>query len=280
MTNEITEKEISDYLDTRDDFDLELFAYRTLRENGWDAHLGGSYTDEITGKPRQYDVQALKEFHLHTIVMMDVECKSLSSDFPLVISRMPRVEPEAFHEIIRSWHRKQIGDTVFTIERADGPHLKLYPASEYVGKSTKQIKYDGSRKLIASDSDTYDKWSQALSASSSLIRTATKSFPGHDRYRHTFIMPILLVSDSTLWVVDYAEDGKRSAPKKVDETTLLVDRRYSCGDKNAKEYRINHLHVYTRTGFVNLLKNLGSPNGLMRDKIFGAALRSMPANVG
>ena len=58
----ITAADIAQYLDVRDDFDLELFAYQELRQHGWDAHHGGTYMDPFTEKPRQYDVSARKEF--------------------------------------------------------------------------------------------------------------------------------------------------------------------------------------------------------------------------
>ena len=39
MADEITADRIAEYLSSRDDFDLELTTYRTLREHGWDARL-------------------------------------------------------------------------------------------------------------------------------------------------------------------------------------------------------------------------------------------------
>ena len=44
-SKDIKAEDISRYLDDRDDFDLELFAFRTLKANGWFAELGGTYVD-------------------------------------------------------------------------------------------------------------------------------------------------------------------------------------------------------------------------------------------
>jgi hypothetical protein len=79
---EIKAEDIQQYLDGRDDFALELFAYRSLRERGWSASLGGSYFDPILGKLRQFDVRAHRQFHLERHIHLAVECKSLSPASP------------------------------------------------------------------------------------------------------------------------------------------------------------------------------------------------------
>jgi len=54
----ITAADISEYLQTRSDFDLELFVCRALRERGYVTAHGGTYIDPAKGIPRQFDVRA------------------------------------------------------------------------------------------------------------------------------------------------------------------------------------------------------------------------------
>jgi hypothetical protein len=165
IVTEITGKDIAEYLDCRDDFDLELFALRSLRERGWSAHHGGTYVDPHLHKPRQYDVRALYQFGPQRDLLLAVECKSLSPEAPLVVSRVPRDEEDSFHELLKTGRSPELGTTVATSERSDASRVHFYPKGAMVGKSMTQIRRDGSGKLVASDSESYDKWSQALTSS-------------------------------------------------------------------------------------------------------------------
>ena len=46
----ITAKDISVFVDRRDDMALEIFTYRTLRQAGWWANHGGFYRDTVRDK--------------------------------------------------------------------------------------------------------------------------------------------------------------------------------------------------------------------------------------
>jgi hypothetical protein len=52
---------IKNYLDKRDDFDLELYALRSLHESGWVTEHSGSYVDPVEQTVRQFDVSAWKD---------------------------------------------------------------------------------------------------------------------------------------------------------------------------------------------------------------------------
>jgi hypothetical protein len=276
MTREIIADHITHYLDSRDDFDLELFGYRVLKERGWIAHHGGMYVDPITGKPRQYDIQARYEFSLGRHLALAVECKALSTEFPLVVSRVKREYMDCGHEIIKRWWRPEHDDAAFDIERSDPKRLQLYALDQMVGKSATQIRLsENGKKITASDADTYDKWSQALASSAELVNVAALLKNREPAPVFTFVMPILLVPDATLWVVDYTEDGKRGVPDPVNEALLYVDRAHEIkGRYGTLAYHMSNLHVYTRTGFSGLLNNLASPTGLLLERIFGSALRN------
>lgn len=133
--SEITPEEISEYLETQDDFDLELSDCRQLLERGIAGSHGGTYIDSHLGKATQFDIRASVGFprvgwELH----LAIECKSLSAGFPLVVSRVPRPEFEAKHYLVRSW----VSGTILGIEtfEASGERLLLYGAGLPVGKPT------------------------------------------------------------------------------------------------------------------------------------------------
>ncbi len=275
MAQEIIADDIKQYLDGRDDFDLELFAERSLKERGWRVSLAGSYFDPILGKPRQFDVRARREFHLRSYINLAVECKSLSTEFPLIVSRVPRPVGESRHDVIRRFLRPEQGDSSFIVERSGFDHYRLYTASEYVGKSATQIRWaDNGKKLVASDAETYDKWAQALASAAELVEQAAVR-KGEAKAVFEFVMPVLLINDKTLWVVDYTEEGVRGAPAPADEASLFVDRKYEVqGRYGAQTYHLPHLHICTRAAFVRMLKNFDSGTGALLERIFGFALRS------
>lgn len=261
----LTDADIVRYLSTRDDFDLELFAYRSLGDRGIPARHGGSYIDSVTGKTRQYDVVGFKRHSYMGMWEIDlaIECKALTDEFPLIVSRVPRPEEDSYHEVIRSWGRAQMGERFAETKRAVyGPCL--YRPSDAVGKKTNQLRWDEKKQQFsAGDSETYDKWSQALSSANGLVQHA---IDGHTRWKQdqyfTLILPVLVVSDGALWTVDYDASGIRQVPKLAETAELYVDYEY--GLSRDEKYRISHLHIYTKKGFVDFLEQLVtlSPMGL------------------
>jgi len=274
MGQDITADHIAQFLESRDDFDLELFANRELKEHHWRALHGGTYIDPFTNKPRQFDLQAWSRFPLHCEIFLAVECKSLSTENPLVVSRVPREAIDSYHNILRKTYRPAQGDSSTSVDKIDAG-IMLYPEQKQVGKSTTQIRWnDNSKKLVSSDSETYDKWSQALSSAADLLATYAKKPHSSVEPTFVFVLPVLIVSDQSLWVVDYSDSGTRRAPEQVDEATLFVDREVLIDGVYTKHsFRMSHLNIYTRTGFVDMLDNLANPSGLMFEKIFGTAIR-------
>ena len=59
----LTANQIEEYLNTEDDFDLELFVYRTLIERGVPAQHGGTYIKTFSwrGKPDSLTCGAIKD---------------------------------------------------------------------------------------------------------------------------------------------------------------------------------------------------------------------------
>lgn len=270
----IKAEDISQYLDDRDDFDLELFAFRTLKANGWFAELGGTYVDPVLAKPRQYDVRARIRFSqgIERELYLAVECKSLTKEFPLVVSRVPRPIRESLHDVIIRHYSKEINDKIFVVETSRPNDFRLYGADEMVGKTATQIRWDRSGRLVASDAETYDKWAQALASAAELVETAANR-EIKDKSIFAFVMPILLVNDGTLWTVDYDAEGKRSAPQTANNAILFVDRKVQLTSRSRPQtYHISHLHIYTRTGFERMLRSAPNPTDHLLEKIFRQAI--------
>lgn len=275
MSNEITADDIAQYLSARDDFDLELFAERTLESNGWDVTHGGTYPDPVTGKFRQFDIRAKRTFSHGRNVFLCVECKSLSRENPLVVSRVARPESESYHHLISLVPRPQIGDTVPRVARCDQRTQTLYSVDARTGKSMTQISKNREGGFRTSDSDTYDRWSQALASSAPLIREIAHTTVYLQTLAICFFMPILLVSDETLWVVDYQADGTRGPPRQENEAIYFVDRACDIDHPRYKgRYCQTHLHIHTRVGFERLIQKLGAPDSFLMEKIFGEALKA------
>ena len=98
----IEKADIVEYIKSCDDFDLELFVYRTARSKGLTASHGGTYEDPITKKIRQFDVRVSAQIAEYEITLA-IECKNLSMSCPLLVSRIPRSDDESFHEVMLSW---------------------------------------------------------------------------------------------------------------------------------------------------------------------------------
>ncbi len=274
MTQEIQAEDITQYLDDRDDFDLELFAYRTLKANGWFAELGGTYVDPVLGKPRQYDVRARIRFsrEIERELYLAVECKSLTKENPLVVSRVPRPIRESLHDVIIRHFHKDVHDKTFTVHTSRPDDFRLYGTDEMVGKSATQIRWDRSGKLAASDADAYDKWAQALASAAELVETAANR-EIKDKSVFAFVMPILLVNDGTLWTVDYDAEGKRAAPQAASDPVLFVDRKVELdGRYHAYTYHLSHLHIHTRASFERMLRAAPDPTDHLLERIFRQAI--------
>jgi hypothetical protein len=184
--------------------------------------------------------------------------------------------------LIKNWNRPQIGDTASIIVNTAASRVQFYAAGEMVGKATNQVRWQENRKkLMASDADTYDRWTQCLAAATHLVRMATaRRGPDDGQPSYTFVMPVLVVSDETLWVVDYDEKGTRNQPTKTDAALLYVDRHQDLGTRTGQKarYHLSHLHIHTRKGFVELLNELGDPSGnRSRERVYGWAIRQHAA---
>ena len=56
----VTEADIREYLATQDDLGLEMECVQLCRDRQWEVNHGGTYTDPVTKKTRQFDIRAQK----------------------------------------------------------------------------------------------------------------------------------------------------------------------------------------------------------------------------
>jgi hypothetical protein len=281
MAEIVTKGDIENYLDSQNDFDLELWVYRYLVERGLPAEHGGSYVDPYSGKARQFDVRATANLGapLDWAVSMAIECKSLSTAFPLVVSRTPRADSESYHNLIVANAGAQADQRIVAWEPKNTPS-RFFRIGEYVGKKTSQVSVDVDRKThmrmtSGNDKETFNKWDQAIASASGLLHEVI----GSSRYQNrslivaTFIVPILVVSDGTLWTVDYDDKWIRSEPQLADETTLFVQRSHDLPYPTWEgTYRISHLLIFTKTGFAKFIADLCVPHSQLWDRIFAKEL--------
>lgn len=204
----------------------------------------------MTSKDRQYDLRAEIVDGICTLKLA-VECKNLKANFPLLISRVPRMMSESYHEVILGRRNST------PIEGADifrAKQNQIFRSKDPVGKSATQVgrglqegKIAGSQ-VISSDSETYDKWSQAIASSYELIEKAGhSSLGGSDTVNATVVLPVLIVPNETLWVADYSSDGQLlKAPYQCEECSLFLEKRVPTGYIT---YTISHLLIFTTSGF-------------------------------
>jgi hypothetical protein len=141
----------------------------------------------------------------------------------------------------------------------------IFRSRELVGKSATQVGrafVDGKRaetQIVNSDSETYEKWSQAIASANELIaRSGHSSLVAGDTVNAAVIFPIFVVPNDTLWAADYSADGQLiESPQKVKECTLFL--RKNVVVRNIR-YQISHLLLFTKSAFEEYLNKLRDPH--------------------
>ena len=260
--------DIEEFLRDYDDFALELDIFQHALQLNTFAEHGGTYLDPVSGRHRQFDLRIridAPDRSLH----LAVECKNIGKNNPLLVSRIPREHEEAFHNVLHSYTHRAPGSApgvprdqaeVLPVSDLSG----LYPVGRPVGKSTAQVGRTIQGELTSADSESYEKWSQALSSANDLV---SRAFRGCDliqtRSCQSVVLPVLVLGDGTLWTADYSSSGSLSGPPtQAEEAELFVGRAYSAGLNT--EYKISHLHIYTRSRFREILTDLVNSDAFLR----------------
>lgn len=260
--------DLEEYIRDHDDFALELELFQHALQLEAAAEHGGTYVDPVTGRHRQFDLR-IRIQAPERLLYFAVECKNIGKNNPLLVSRIPREQDEAFHEVLHSYAHRALGEVPGVArDRAEVLRVSdqggLYPAGRPVGKSTAQVGRTLQGELTSSDTESYEKWSQALSSAHDLVDRALRGCEiTQTPVCQSVVIPVLVLGDETLWTVDYTASGSPSGPPtKSEEVHLFVDRTYSVGQST--KYRISHLHIYTRSRFRTVLTDLVHSDTVLR----------------
>ena len=265
-TDPVTADDIKRYLETTDDFQLEIDVFRMCQEARFNATHGGSYRDQLTGQNRQYDVRAhFSEESRH--VRLAIECKNLGAHNPLLLSTIPRRPIEAkFHALVSA---AGSGGGRYAVHEFTS---SLFQRGDPVGKATAKIgvKRSSEDEFVSSDGDVYDKWAQALASCHDLVADTLDDWKTSTRkWSAGTVLPILVLGNDALWVANYDDQGNLAGePARQDRCSLyvnIVDSRPG----NFIDYPISHLLICTKTGlkqFFDQFRNHGTArDDLMMD---------------
>lgn len=267
----ITLDDMRQYVQSDDDFRFEMETLQMLDKASETAlpgtktiEHGGTYIDLVTGKSREFDIRLAyvsgsgKDVQL--VMACAIECKNLRSNFPLLVSRMPRRKEESYYEVVKSTANSE--SSVEEI-RADFDERHPYLEQTPVGKGVVQVGKPVSADLpdfYALSSDAHDKWSQAIHSSLDLLIAGCSHQLGKNPVVClTWVLPILVVPDGMLWVQDYGRDGTRSDdPKPADVASVYVGRELVGRDRraNSHSYRISHYEIVTLSHLLQHLEGL------------------------
>ena len=253
-TDIITKEHLEEFIATQDDFALELYVYDLARRAGFNPTHAGSYVDPSTGKARQFDVQASRacgdNFHIH----FAVECKALRPSFPLLVSQIPRIRAESFLHIMSSRGSGEDGLSIYPQTRILTDGASLYPLSEFVGKALSQVGFNGEGKLHSKDSEVFEKWGQAIASSNQLIKRAASLNKSMQKpLQKSAVLPVLVVPDGTLWVVNYSGLGDHTEPAQAQEAKYFIGSTQTIDEGQSVTLILSHLHIVTKNGLEKLL---------------------------
>lgn len=263
--------DIQEYLKSESDLAFELQVLKLLKNEGFKCAHGGAYDDPITKKTREFDIRA--EISNDGLKFKwAVECKNLRSNFPLLVSCVPRSTEEAFHQLcfgclgqyenpdLEKYLGKKISVSTFHFQES-----QLYKTGDPVGKSCAQIGRTIDKQIYSSDNEIYDKWSQALSSSYDLLTEICQEIEKSNFIGFCFFLPVLVVPDEKLWVVHYSEDGQMlSDPKMVDRCQYFVGKSfYAKWSWTGHSYTFSHLEIMTFKGLKSFIEELKNKNDLV-----------------
>jgi hypothetical protein len=267
----ITASDISEYLASTDDFAFERWAYRLAKGLGFQAQHAALYVDPVTGKPRQFDVRATMASGQNEVALA-IECKSLTEDFPLLVSCVPRERNESFHEFLYRDSVMGAGSSytrVQTLLRGNPPCV--YQTGHGVGKSVRQVRREKKGKnadRMVSGDEVFDKWTQSLASIGEMVDSGAGVLaapaPQQPVQRIAFL-PVLVVPDNTLWIADYSSPGDlRQAPFQCPAITFYLERKYRLTREQAW-FTVTHLHIFTRTSLGEWLQNIAQGGGIWQE---------------
>ena len=235
----MTQEEVQQYVDSYSDFSFEVKTLSLLAASGFSCSHSGTYTDPVTGKTREYDIRATKVDNAPGIgyyeLQLPVECKNFKPQSPLVVHRLPRRREESTHDLVVNTGKNRGRVTV-------PPPFSLYQKGNLTGKSVDQLRRNGGA-ISGSDSEVFDKVSQALCSAHEMVQVAAS---GHGNFIVSSVIPILVIPEGSLWVIDYDENGNVvNGPEAVQQTAYYCGKTWSYPGQPLSAYSLSHLEIVT-----------------------------------
>jgi hypothetical protein len=263
---QVTPSDIRTVISKEDDFGHEMRVGSAIRSiPAIEVEHGGTYTDPVTQKPRQFDYRCSLRKEAARLSLA-LECKNLSSAVPLIVCGTKRQRNEAFHDLIearfgRFQRRSAIINGQSSVTRRARDDETIYPSGEFLGKSLVRIQTDKTPMIRTPDADVYDKWAQALSSAVGLAEMACEAAKLADVTKvFSAVLPLVVVPDGLLWKVTYDVNGSVGVdPMQVDECELFVGREIELGKKGTPlfhQFTFSHVHFFTLTGARSFLSKM------------------------
>jgi hypothetical protein len=273
--NQIEVCDLQEYASTASGLGFELNVLDVLLGLGLVCKHGGLYCDPVSGKHRQFDIRAAATYGT-TRVRIAVECKNVGLNFPALVSCVPRIVHESVLQVLHIPPQEPEEVRSYFIPRPRARSVRvfgqdgLYPEGDAVGREIAQVGRDGQGNLVWSDEALYEKWTQGLSSIRDLLELAYwdgEDFDGDEaaddfdlpRLEPPFFaitIPILVLPNDRLWVVDYGADGKPvSAPRQTGHCSYYVGRQYEISKVPLFNAEISHIEICTVDGLVEFVND-------------------------
>lgn len=264
------------------DFSFELEVCKAIIDAGeTDIKSGGIYFDHDLKHNREYDIRLKinlpqKNIYFH----LAIECKNVQANYPLIVATSPRVKKESF---LQFWsfvgrHSQKRENGVLIENRFIGHDILVdqennpifYPKAENVGRKCFQLGKHVDLKLgfIESESQCYDKWTQAFSSLTGMLHDACDWFLAQENdkgfvYGNHIFLPILIVPDEKLWCIGYSTPDTTSEPCQKNHIALFADRNYYINGPRGgiRPYTVSHLEIMTLSGLQEFIKKVKLSNG-------------------
>jgi hypothetical protein len=264
--NPITVDDIEEYLKKNSDFSFEMRVLNEVSSDGFNCVHSGTYKDIVTEKYREFDITAKKDDG-ERYFQFAIECKNLSSDFPLVIHCVPRPEREARHSVMLFPDPPEPRLYPSFTPNFGGRGIKaldlrgsdfLYQSNAFVGKSMDQVGKDTKGDIKASDSSIFDKMTQAINVCFDLVDDSFRD-DSMVSVTHGFI-PVLVVPDGTLYQIKYDNEGNvLERPKTANQISYHIGRSGRVGyQANWFWFRLSHLEILTFSALKSFLDQICS----------------------
>jgi hypothetical protein len=251
---DIGKPELMRYLQEESGFHFELNVLWMLRSLHISCSHGGHYIDEVTQKVRQYDIQAEVAWPYNDSsrgrlsVRLAIECKKLTSKFPLLVSCVDRQADESsLHAVLGP---TSMNGMFLPPELLVRHNCELY-GDRLCGKELNQIGWKKSGNgwdLTSSDGDVFGKWTQAVSSAQGLIADARRT-----PHTITAILPVLVVPDKTLWQVEYDSDGSMKEPMLTQRCTYFLGQQVHLAGLGP--FTISNLEIMTFSGLRDFVRD-------------------------